>query len=326
MTALTDQHPWLSDPWQKLTRRLDRIPHALLLAGLNGMAKNRFAFELAALLLCTKSKDDTPCGNCRSCKLFTAKTNPDIKIVAPIEEGKLISIDQVRGIISWLALTPHTADRKIVVLTPAEMMTTQAANSLLKQLEEPPGNSILILVSHAPHRLPQTIRSRCSRIEFKPPPAEEAALWLANQNVAKSDIVSLLSAAGGAPPAALLLAQQGYAEIQQSMLEQLLAISSGGNPLRCAEQWQKTGGELALRWFYGFLLSILKLTLNAGDSQNLENEKAASAISVAAKRIPASRVAELLEAVNEARRLIATPVDERLLLEDILIRWNRVYA
>lgn len=244
MTTLTDQHPWLSEPWRQLTRRLDRMPHALLLAGLSGLAKNRFAINLAALLLCTKAEDDAPCGKCKSCELFKAKTNPDIKIVTPVEEGKSISIDQVREIASWLALTPHTANRKIVILTPAEAMTIQAANSLLKQLEEPPGSSILILVSHAPHRLPQTIRSRCSRIEFKPPPAEEVAHWLANQNVANGDIVAVLAAAGGAPLAALSLAQQGYAEIRQGMLEQLLAISKGSNPLRCAEQWQKR----AVRW------------------------------------------------------------------------------
>jgi len=326
MTILTDTYPWLSSPWQQLTRRLDRMPHALLLTGLNGLAKNRFAIELAGLLLCTKSEDGAPCGKCRSCKLFSAKTNPDIKIVAPIEEGKSISIDQVREIAPWLALMPHTADCKIVVLTPAETMTTQAANSLLKQLEEPPGSSILILVSHAPHRLPQTIRSRCSRIEFKPPLAAEATRWLANENIAKDDIVAVLSAAGGAPLAARSLAQQGYADIQQSMLEQLLAITNGSNPLRCAEQWQKTGGELALRWFYVFLLSILKLTLGVDESQSLENGKVASAISAAANRIPANKVVELLEVVNESRRLITTPVDERLLLEDILIRWNKVNA
>lgn len=81
---------------------------------------------------------------------------------------------------------------------------------------------------------------------------------------------------------------------------------------------------MALNWFYGFLLDTLKLTLGAAESQSLGNGKAASAINTAANRIPANRVAELMEAVNEARRLITTPVDERLILEDILIRWNKV--
>ena len=326
MTALTDRYPWLLEPWQQLTRRLDRMPHAILLAGLTGLGKNQFAIDLAGILLCTETPDDKPCGKCKSCKLFTAKTHPDIKIITPLEEGKSISIDQIREITSYLALTPHTADCKILILTPAEAMTLQAANSLLKQLEEPPGNSILILVSPASYRLPQTIRSRCARIEIKAPPVEQAALWLANQRVNQDDIAAVLSAAGGAPLAALSLAQQGYADIRQNLLDELLKISSGSTPLRCAEQWQKTGAELALRWFYGFLLDVLKLALGARELENLINTNVATAVSAAANRMPANKVTELLEAVIEARRLITTPVDQRLLLEDILIRWNKVYA
>lgn len=319
MTILTDNHPWLEAPWQQLTSRRDRLPHALLLAGLSGLGKNRFAIELAARLLCTKSKDDAPCGQCKSCELFRAKTNPDIKIITPLEEGKSISIDQIRELSSFLVLTPHTADRKVVIVTPAEAMTIQAANSLLKQLEEPPGSSVLVLVSHQPHKLPQTIRSRCARIEFKVPQTEAAAKWLAQQNVSGDEIAAVLSASGGAPLAALSLAQQGYVELQQNMLAELLAMSSGSNPIRCAEKWQKTGGELALGWFYGFLLDALKSTLGATNSQRLANSSGAS-------QIPANKIIELIVAVNEARRLITTPVDERLLLEDILIRWNRVQA
>ncbi|MEE8386940.1 MAG: DNA polymerase III subunit delta' [Acidiferrobacterales bacterium] len=326
MTGVTDRYPWLIEPWQQLTRRLDRMPHAILLAGPVGLGKNQFAIDLAGTLLCTESQDDNPCGKCKSCKLFSAKTHPDIRIITLLEEAKSISIDQIREITSYLALTPHTADCKILILTPAEAMTLQAANSLLKQLEEPPGNSILILVSPAPHQLPQTIRSRCARIEIKAPPVEEATLWLANQKLSQEDITVVLSAAGGAPLAALSLAQHGYIDTRQSLLEQLLAISNGGTPLRCAEQWQKTGTELALRWFYGFLLDILKLALGARELENLATTKFTSAVSTAANRMPANKVTELLEAVNEARQLIATPVEQRLLLEDILIRWNKVYA
>ncbi len=326
MTDQTDRYPWLFEPWQQLTSRLDRMPHAILLAGLSGLGKNQFAIDLAEILLCSELQKSKPCGNCKSCKLFTAKTHPDIKIITPAEEGKSISIDQIREIASYLALTPHTADCKILILSPAESMTLQAANSLLKQLEEPPGNSILILVSAAPHQLPQTIRSRCTRIEIKAPAVEEAARWLAKQNVNQNDITAVLSTAGGAPLAALSLAQQGYADIRQTLLDELLQISDSSTPLRCAEQWQKTGAELALRWFYGFLLDVLKLALGARESENLATTNFASAASVAASRIAANKVAELLDAVNEARRLITTPVDQRLLLEDILIRWNKVYA
>jgi len=325
MTTLTDNHPWLDAPWRQLTSQLDRLPHALLLTGLSGLGKNRFAIELAARLLCTKSKDDTPCGHCKSCTLFRAKTSPDIKIISPLEEGKSISIDQIRELSSFLVLTPHTADRKVIIVTPAEVMTIQAANSLLKQLEEPPGNSVLILVSHQSHKLPQTIRSRCSRVEFRAPQTGEAMKWLAQQNVDHNEMTAVLSASGGAPLAALSLAQQSYTEIQQNILTDLLAMSINSNPVRCAEQWQKSGGELALSWFYGFLLDVLKLSLGANKSQQT-NANIVSAIDTAASRIPANKLVGLITAVTEARRLIVTPIDERLLLEDILIRWNKAHT
>lgn len=326
MTTLTDNHPWLEAPWRRLTSQLDRLPHALLLTGLNGLGKNRFAIELAARLLCVESQDDTPCGHCKSCRLFRAKTSPDIRIITPLEEGKSISIDQIRELTSFLVLTPHTAERKVVIVTPADVMTTQAANSLLKQLEEPPGNSVLILISHQPHKLPQTIRSRCSRIEFRTPQTGEAVSWLTQQDIDRNEIAVVLSASGGAPLAALSLAHQGYIDIRQNVLTSLLAMSTGSNPVRCAEQWQKSGGQLALDWFYGFLLDVLKLALGANKSQQQANGNTASAVDAAASRIPANKLVELITAVTEARRLIATPIDERLLLEDILIRWNKVFT
>jgi len=326
MSEMTDQYPWLRDPWRQLSSQLDRIPHALLLTGLSGLGKNRFAIELASRLLCTESQDDQPCGKCKSCELFAAKTNPDIKIVTPVEEGKSISIDQIRELASYLSLTPHTANYKTVIVTPAEAMTIQAANSLLKQLEEPPGNTVLMLISHASHRLPQTIRSRCTRIELKPPRTSEAVYWLENQGVAQDEVAAVLSASGGAPLAALSLAQQGYADIQQNILAELLAISDGGNPLRCAEQWQKLGSETALRWFHGFLLDVMKQALGASKSIKQDADNVTTAIQAMANRVPSGRVAELADTVGKARQLLTTPVDERLLLEDILIRWNKVYA
>lgn len=325
MTTLTDSYPWLDAPWRQLTSQLDRLPHALLLSGLSGLGKNRFAIELAARLFCAESQDDTPCGQCKSCKLFRAKTSPDIKIVIPPEDKTSISIDQIRELSSFLVLTPHTALCKIVIVTPAEAMTLQAANSLLKQLEEPPGNSVLILISHQPHRLPQTIRSRCSRVEFRTPQTGEAMNWLAQQNVDRDEMAAVLSASGGAPLAALSLAQQGYTGIQQNILAELLAMSTDSNPVRCAEQWQKSGGELALGWFYGFLLDVLKLALDANKSRQT-NGNSVSAIDTAASRIPANKIVELITAVSEARWLIVTPIDERLLLEDILIRWNKAHT
>ncbi len=324
MITLIENFPWTQQPWHQLTSNIDRLPHALLLSGLRGLGKYNFSIALAELLLCTNSSQDKRCGKCKGCNLVDANTHPDIKIVEPAEAGKSISINQIRDLSSFLVLTPHTASCKVIIITPAESMTLQAANSLLKQLEEPPGNAILMLVSHLPHQLPQTIRSRCTRVDFNAPSTEEATRWLAAKNVDADEIAAVLAAAGGAPSAALELAQQGYGDLRKNILNGLLAVSRGKSPLVCAELWQKIGGELALGWFYVFLLDVLKQTLGVETSKYLVNRDSTTEITQLANQIPANQVAKLLETVSEARRLILTPVDERLILEDILIRWNRV--
>jgi DNA polymerase-3 subunit delta' len=327
MNPAIDSHPWLQTPWHKLTQQRDRMPHALLINGQAGLGKNRLAIELAHWLLCTESRGDEACGHCKNCQLFNAKTHPDIKVVTQPEEGKAISIDQIRELNRYLSLTPHTSTRKVVIVTPAEEMTTAAANSLLKQLEEPPLGSILLLVSHQPHRLPQTIRSRCSRVEIKPPKKAVALEWLTGFNIAPSDASAALAAAGGAPLAALALAEEGFIDDRKSFLLDLIAIAEkGGNPVACAERWQQRGSDTALNWFHGFLLDLLKAELGANDPQGWNNPDAENEVKTAARRIPVRKAAELLQAVTEAIRLLSTPVDQRLLLEDILIRWNRATA
>ncbi|KPK11383.1 MAG: hypothetical protein AMJ68_05965 [Acidithiobacillales bacterium SG8_45] len=329
MAANTESLPWLNQTWSKLTRQLERTPHALLFAGQPGLGKNRLAIEFAHLLLCMNPAGDAPCGNCKSCQLFAATNHPDMKVVTPLEEGKAIGIDQIRELNRYLTLTPHTSARKVVLISPAEEMTTAAANSLLKQLEEPPLGSVLILISHHPHRLPATIRSRCSRIDFRAPEMAEAAQWLAAQG-ATTGATAALAAAGNAPLAALALVEQGFVEQRDKFLTDLLSLTRDGNPISCAERWQKSGSETALAWFQGFLLDVLKASLNAASTQgepgDWSNPDALKAIATIAQQVPAQQTAELLEVVNEGRRLLTTQVDERLLIEDILIRWNRVAA
>ncbi|MCG6976457.1 MAG: DNA polymerase III subunit delta' [Acidiferrobacterales bacterium] len=329
MTSITQSLPWLNDSWTKLTRQLERTPHALLFTGQPGLGKNRLAIEFAHLLLCMNPDGDTPCGSCKSCQLFAATNHPDMKVVTPLEQGKSIGIDQIRELNRYLTLTPHTSARKVVLISPAEEMTTAAANSLLKQLEEPPLGSVLILISHHPHRLPATIRSRCARIDFRAPGPEEATQWLAEHG-ATTGVTAALAASGNAPLAAQALLEQGFVEERDKFLIDLLSLTRDGNPISCAERWQKSGSETALAWLQGFLLDVLKASLHAasnkGEPVDWSNPDALNAIQTIAAQVPAKQTAELLEVVNEGRRLLTTQIDERLLIEDILIRWNRVVA
>lgn len=145
----------------------NRIPSAYLFAGESGIGKKLTAINLAKTLNCLKPK--TPidcCDECSSCKKIDSRTHPDFLMAAP-EKGE-IRVDEIRMIEEVISLAPYEGKRKVVIVNDAETMNPSAANAFLKTLEEPPPQSIIILISASPDRLPETIRSRCSRINFSP--------------------------------------------------------------------------------------------------------------------------------------------------------------
>ncbi|MBI3376825.1 MAG: DNA polymerase III subunit delta' [Nitrospirae bacterium] len=149
------------------TMARNRIPSAYLFAGESGIGKKLTAINLAKTLNCLKPK--TPidcCDECPSCKKIDSQTHPDFLMAAP-EKGE-IRVDEIRMIEEVISLAPYEGKRKVVIVDDAETMNPSAANAFLKTLEEPPPQSIIILISASPDRLPETIRSRCSRINFSP--------------------------------------------------------------------------------------------------------------------------------------------------------------
>lgn len=198
-------HPWQAPAWAHLQAMLaaDRLPHALLIAGPGGTGEHVFAERVAQALLCAEPAR-APCGACPACRQYGAGTHPDAIRLEPPEAGKAIPVDAVRALSGRLALTG--AGRKVALIDPADAMNANAANSLLKTLEEPPGDCVLLLVSLRPGRLPATVRSRCQRITFGLPEPEIALAWLGEQGV--TDAATWLARAAGAPLAARDLAQQ----------------------------------------------------------------------------------------------------------------------
>ena len=142
-----------------------RIPHSLLFVGPAGIGKGMVANVLAAALLCHDA-DSRPCGKCLSCAQLEQKVHPDLLVVRP--EGRTIKIEQIRAVQHEMSLAPYTGRYKVCIIEEAETMTKEAANSLLKVLEEPPGDVVFILVSAARYRLLQTIISRCRLLSFQP--------------------------------------------------------------------------------------------------------------------------------------------------------------
>ena len=176
---LNTELPWQQDVFERLSslERQEKLPHAILLTGSKGLGKARLAALFAAGVLC-KASDAEPCGSCEACQLVGGGAHGDFRWIRPEEGKRAIGVDAIRASVSFMQQTPGYGSHKILVVEPAEAMTTAAANALLKTLEEPPGRALLILVSHRAGELPATIRSRCQRFNLPHPTKPTALAWL----------------------------------------------------------------------------------------------------------------------------------------------------
>lgn len=159
-----------SDILQQLlhNREQGKLGHAWLLYGKPGSGKKQLWQQLAHILLCQAPHRNAACGQCKSCLLLAAGTHPDYMDLQPepSESGKTstLRIDQIRQLAEFAVLTPQYATQRVVIIDPVDQMNLQAANALLKTLEEPTAHTLLLLVCHDLDRLLPTLRSRCQRI------------------------------------------------------------------------------------------------------------------------------------------------------------------
>jgi DNA polymerase-3 subunit delta' len=259
--------PWQEGQWQQwqLTRKNDRLPHALILEGPEGIGIDKFSRCITYNLLCEQLIDDTTaCGHCRACDLLRAGSHPDLRMIEPEEEGKQIKVDQIRSLIDFINLKSQYRRYKITIITPAESMNRSAANTLLKTLEEPPGKSLLILLSHRPNLLPITIRSRCQHIYFKPAYDKDTLNWLYDQMNDPSQAEQLLAMAGGAPLAALELLENNRLNDRNIILDDLEALmEKQDDPVKVAEKWNSMNANHVLRWLLQLIGDMVRLKSSA---------------------------------------------------------------
>lgn len=189
-------YPWHSNTWQHIVAHWQQQPNAWLLHGKQNIGKTAFALHVAQALLCEKPHvQHEPCGVCPSCHLFANKTHPDFYTLSPEQSDNTnttrkllnIKIDAVRAILEPLTQSSIRGGRRVVLINPAESLNIQAANALLKILEEPPESVIFLLVTHNRDRLLPTIKSRCRQLVLPAPSHQEALLYIQNQNIENAE-------------------------------------------------------------------------------------------------------------------------------------------
>ena len=309
--------PWQHNAWRELAQRRHaaRFPHALLFSGIVGLGKRLFAEQLIRSLLCKAAGEDgLPCGICRSCTLLAAGNHPDYLCVTPEDFGKSIKVDQIRELSAFLNHTSQFAGLKAALIDPADRMNSNAANSLLKTLEEPPGDSLLLLVSAHPASLPATVRSRCGEIKFKRPSNEEAVAWLSPQ-LRDADPNLLLSLCHGAPLRAQTYAASDNLVRRQSLFKCYCdALAGQIDPVQAAKNWADGNIQEHLVWLIDWYTDMIRLKM-ASASPRILNPDFQSELQRLAAPLSERVLFHQLDSVLRMRELRTTQVNLEILLE-----------
>ncbi len=336
-------YPWQRDDWQRLQRMRARLPHALLFHGAEGTGKVAFAERFAASLLCERPLDDGhACGACESCGWFAQYGHPDYRRVRPdaleteatddadAEEGgakkgsktpsKDIRIEQVRSLAAFMNVSTHRSGLRVVLLYPAEALNAASANALLKTLEEPPPETVFLLVTDRIDRLLPTILSRCRKFPLSSPDPAAALQWLQAQGIAQPG--RWLAEHGGAPLAALQAAQEGDGGERDALLA-LLAKPEAGAALVVAERLQKASLAQLVAWLQRWLYDLLSLKLGGRVRYFPHQQQALAAL---ASRISAERLQQALRDAGARRAVAEHPLSARLFIEQMLVDYTKLFG
>lgn len=328
--------------WHQLQGRRERLPHALLLIGQKGLGKFALAREFAASLLCEQTTPEgRACGKCQACHWFEQGHHPDFRLLQPealaetleVEEGKKkpsqqITIDQVRALDEFLGVGSHRGGLNIVLVNPAEAMNRNAANAILKILEEPPAKILFLLVSSEPARLLPTIRSRCQVLPIRVPNFEQATAALNAAGV--QDAARWLAWTGGSARFAAEMASNSQAAWLETLTRSLLsgnqidALALAGD---LDKQIKAGKGALTLKHLIEALqkwLVDLNLVKNGLPIRYFLLQEAK--IGTLAAMIPSVRLIRLYRAMNQHRQEAEQPLNARLFLEGVFLDYRSLFS
>ncbi|MFZ6649686.1 DNA polymerase III subunit delta' [Undibacterium sp. TJN25] len=337
---------WQESAWQQLQQFGERLPHAILLHGPEGIGKTLFAEHFAQSLLCeTPAADGHACGSCLSCGWFSQYSHPDYRRVRPelLDEeesagvegeaaesdkktakaskapSKEIVINQIRALTDFMNLSTHRSGRRLIVLYPAEALNVPAANALLKSLEEPSKNTVFVLVTNSLDRLLPTILSRCHKFGMGMPGKEEALAWLKSQKV--DDAESWLAQQGGAPLAAYQASQsEGKAELDDFLRQ--LCKPGPDSSLKIAEKMQKMDMPTTVSWMQRWLYDIFSFKQTGRIRYYPRYQKE---LAILAGRAGSTELLQAIKSTDERQAIASHPLAAKLFIEDMLLDYSALF-
>lgn len=325
--------PWLEQAWASLQKRIaeNRLPHALLVCGERGVGKRRFADALASLLICdalvgSGNQGNQPCGECKQCELVGAGTHPDIRLYAP-EKSRMIKIDQIRALSAFAVSSPQVGRRKIAIIDRADQLNINSANALLKTLEEPSDDVVLILLQESGRPVLPTIRSRCQSLLIPSPQEEEAARWLSSEvmNLDEQErptaeqCARALSLAANAPRLALEYLSGEFLAQRDQALDGFRQFMKGQITVgEAAKPFKAMGLDAALWLFERWAADLARI----GVGGQPQDPDAVDMLGYLARNNPPWRAHQLLDSIHEARSAAVYNVNPELEASRLLIAWQ----
>jgi len=316
-------YPWQEMTWQQLMvqHASQHLPHAILLSSQPHSGIESLALRLAARLICTEPVDDNACGLCRNCKLLRGGGHPDVFFLEPEEDSKVIKIDQIRNFVHKISLTAGIAKYKVALVRPAEAMNKAAANALLKTLEEPAGDTYIILSSTEPARLLATIRSRCQQYIIRSADSLRIKDWLLEQGYDSQQIDTALLAARGLPLLAEDYLKGDLLEVRRNVgIGYLKSARGQADPVAVANSWVALNQPLVWLWLSQWMGDIARASL--------ANEPCIDPVSEAVRKtrpaFPVKTSLQLQAMAMQGWRSKESSLRQDLLFEQWLLQWAQI--
>jgi len=290
------------------------VPQGLLFSGEEGIGKEKAARAFAAALLCRNPGTDGACGTCHDCRLIASDAHPNFLFIEP--ETQFLKIGEIRALQEELSLKAFSDRPRVAILRPADSMTQQAANALLKTLEEPPSGAHIILIAHRVSVLMPTIVSRCQRIPFFPLASGAVAEILSRHPDAGGEhpppVIALAARVSGGSPGRALSLLPRLAEEREAWLALFTKLSPAA-AVKLAESWKGEGDTP------GRLVAPLSLVrdlalLSSGGGAGIMNEDLREHLASAAAQPPAKGWDAAFRELLSISRMPPQP-QKRLMLE-----------